>query len=503
MLCALLITVSTPCAFGQAPRTPIDGGAWATPAGELLVQGIASEASRVVLDDGRPVRLEPVRLVADPPPRAWLPMPRWRPAGEGERAHWEALTALLPIDGVGQSLWIDGRRVRVRWLPPLLDARNGPDWRERARASPTFAAAIAPLARSPLESWRVAISGRDAFDRRTEDPGMATIASVLTHAWQAALARLEASDARLAREVRDALLVPVDFGNGRVLPVWATTSDDERRLLNDLLDETLTPKRLVARVRLFFENAPATIAWIIDADAAPGGGGSVLVGIANLTSRELAARTTPTLDPVTIDARSARGLRVHIAPGSGSRTPSGTGVVVDGRTVLDQQALRGALGAWGMTPPGLRMIPAPELDLFRWRGTGAFAPGCLAMLDQGPGPEEALRLFVEIGPAFGRAGGACTLVSGEARRTVEILPGQDRLVIDVPRAWFASGSADVGLELTSGDGVRWTWPRAVMPGQGRLPRGRIVVSGWDGVRTIPLPERFLSGAPEPAEDLGP
>lgn len=413
------------------------------------------------LDDGR--KLTPTLVYINSSPVAtgevasWVPDPgKWtttpasagaRPAGAGT---W-AIVVDLPLDAIGQGLWVGGHRAALNWLPSpdMQRADTGPvDW------SPPFAAhaqvpSLLRLAEperiSPVRRWRYRLvtrglipsinpalnpgGGADAGPDSFSDPIIESFAMLMECRWQVALASLWIADKDLCNRIKRRLTAVVDFGDGSVAPVWPVHQPDLDVLLNDLLNLRLTPERQIERAEAWLANLPEAAAWVIDdagqRDAATGQPVSTC-GVCNLSERDslgwsVAGRAPGSPELAKIASYSAASVAATLTPVE-DETPAGLTL----RSSPKATTLEVHLGRWSATrpatldripahPPGIRIEPLRrEWTLEPWlEGTTgipadeAWSAAGLLYLDSSPAPDgspgDRWTLFIECrSPAIGR-----------------------------------------------------------------------------------------------------
>ena len=524
----------------------------------------------VVLDDGRKLetRLRWIGIGLDEGGGSWLPPSgRWSalapeqiakdPAVKPGVGTW-ALVLDPPIDAVGQGLWIAGRRVRVNWLPdPVVVARRVSPraWQSplppAMRESQRLRFIVETEQKSPMRRWRYRlmigelspravqrIVGLDGSVRRGSGSAVAwnsgvfaddvleTLAQQQEARWAIGLARLEQASDELAEQVRRRLCAVVDFGAGEVAPIWPIDQESLDRLLSDLLDQKLSPRERARRARVWLDDQPTSLAWVVsDAPRSSAVTGSPIttVAVANASFHSTLATVynqsnSEESDLSTLPPLTARAFEVPSrSVGDASRLPAVVVRLDDRETVLSAGA-----AALRASPPGLRTGPL----LADWSlsalldgrarpasGGDAWATGALLYRE----PAGRWMLYVECASAspstegeslrltLGAAGSSHDLVmsitpKGEA--SVELAPDSGPLAslepiepeFDVgvfPGGWFArvvlpeaALEADgkilrFGIEREDSLGRRSTWPRPMLPWQGSAPRAVVDLSGWD------------------------
>ncbi len=204
----------------------------------------------------------------------------------------------LPIDAVGQGLWIAGERYELNWLPDperaSLEANTQiPEhslasfWSMRlssqALADPAIQTVIDQYRHDPFKHWRARLltDGLDPHRPRQgaghsldalelelamDTPG-ADILRELAHQhearWQIILGRIWLIDPAIAHRLKTQLLRTAQFGD-RILPIWTNDTSDLSRLAHDLLSPFVDDQTRVLRAKAWLENQPRTLAWVTD-----------------------------------------------------------------------------------------------------------------------------------------------------------------------------------------------------------------------------------------------
>lgn len=534
------------CSSPQTFRIrPIDTTVRATPGTTLVmpveVNGPISPSTvpRVRLDDGRllPAELWWIGVGIDPGVRSsWLP-PRgdWTALPVSTRSLPDAIGAWslvfeVPIDAVGQGLWLEGQRTRPDWLP-RPDALSPADVPERwiAWASPLdaelrsdagFAAVLEPERASPVRQWRAAWAldtlapsgtvlpepGRRIV--RTADNVLDAVAEQRANAWRVAIASLWLADAQLARELAIDLVAVVRFDDGPTVPAWESSQPALDSLLGDMLAARNRPDALAAVARAWLRRSPDARAWVVDDQRAES---FATIGIATLTGTD---------DLVTL-AYDEAGLPddVRSLPAMSADTAAVPvrDAVARVRIGSTNATLPIASDAIPARPPALslgRLLP--DWTLAAWRAgdaalglpttaaqTGREATASLDRIDNADGTRAwrliircdttavgsaVTQLIVRIGPA----------ASPLAQLVIDPLGGvRDELAVrtiataDVARdgnAWTAviqlpiasdAETLQLGIERIDVDGSRRAWPRRMMPWQIEPGRLKIDLAAWD------------------------
>ncbi|MCC6677355.1 MAG: hypothetical protein IT436_09440 [Phycisphaerales bacterium] len=404
----------------------------------------------VKLDDGRspPALLRRIEITPEVDIGSWAPPAGvWRVLGpadvqrEGAAVVW-VLAVDLPPDGLGQGLWVNGKRWELNWAasPEMLAAQH-PELRwespvkPEARASPMLAKLVEPDRLSPARRWRYrlamdglrSLTGReasivDATSAGTafEDPLLESLAEETDARWAAALANLRLTNPDVARRLAARLALVVEFtgalgrrdGSAIHAPAWVADQDDLERLVSDLLDPNLPAKRRAARASAWLEAQAPGVGWVVDdarAGDAVSGASLSTVGIANLTE-------VSTLGWVALDrASQAPGMTPVGAAAARAFTLPGERAATAAAYAEAQHKLTFHAGSWksagtvmsgrlGVMPPGLTIGPLlPDWTMADWAGASKRPMvveaewATAAMLFKGPPP---------VGTAAGARGSA-------------------------------------------------------------------------------------------------
>lgn len=209
----------------------------------------------------------------------------------------------LPIDAVGQGLWIDGERYELNWLPDpervSLEAgkhTQGNDldsfWsfhlHSDALSDPAVQTAIDQYHRDPLQNWRARLlvdglhpdrarardtatsidQSLDALDLELsmDTPGadlLRELARLSEARWQIILGRIWLIDPDVAHRLKSQLMRTARFDD-RILPVWASDTTEVARLAHDLLSPYIDDRTRVLRANAWLDAQPRALAWITD-----------------------------------------------------------------------------------------------------------------------------------------------------------------------------------------------------------------------------------------------
>ncbi|MDF1810070.1 MAG: hypothetical protein P1U42_10280 [Phycisphaerales bacterium] len=209
----------------------------------------------------------------------------------------------LPIDAVGQGLWIQGERYELNWLPDpertMLEAHTQNTneslsvfWEHHldsnAASDPAIIEAISDYYQDPFQSWRARLitdglnpdrtkardiaSGHhqnlDALDLELsmETPGADLLRDLSRQneaRWQIILGRIWLIDPVVAHRLKNQLMQTAQFDN-RVLPLWPSDTTELARLAHDLLSPFVDDQTRVLRARAWLDVQPRALAWVTD-----------------------------------------------------------------------------------------------------------------------------------------------------------------------------------------------------------------------------------------------
>jgi len=263
---------------------------------------------RVRLDDGRELGSRLILLRPEPrgaddsgwtaAPIAWrvVDPSRWPSSGAGAQGSWLLLVE-LPVDAVGQGIWIAGSRTEPNWLPDpkrvILEARTRDDsgfWdpalSPEIRRAPMVDRAIERLRADPLRRWRAELMTLGLSPRRAdrsspseserdlgaiyaeleldEERGVLDrVAGVITARWRRLLGRVWLIDPRAAARLKAELTRTVRAGSDHI-PVWTDDRSRLEALAHDLLSPYVDDALRVERVQVWLDAQPRSLAWVID-----------------------------------------------------------------------------------------------------------------------------------------------------------------------------------------------------------------------------------------------
>lgn len=245
------------------------------------------------LDDGRPVRARLFRVRVEPSiAPTWLPgTGPWTISDESSRAtlppggaEFDALWISMPLDAVGQGIWIGQERLEVRWLPFPQRLGKGLKNRRldlgrravRLTSEPQTRALLAPESLNPLRRWRARLAsvgldipsepGADqpASGDLLADPLLEDWANLVQERWLIGLLRLRDVDPPLAEDVIEALTATATAPSVGRVPVWPCDPGDLDRLLGLLLAGDKPGSRELEQIRRWERERPGAAAWVSD-----------------------------------------------------------------------------------------------------------------------------------------------------------------------------------------------------------------------------------------------
>lgn len=436
-----------------------------------------------LLEDGRDpgATLLWISVTPDPlEPVRWLPPAgRWRVTLSPEPGATEGFWAILinmPLDAIGQGLWIGGGRIDINWLPPALT-----DDADVARAAlvpvapeigfaPGFAALVEPEFRSPIRRWRIKLlsegltppsssqtlslipGDETPIHANPADIALESLAIQYEARWSVALARLWRDNPDVCEQLRQILCAVVRLEGTVVVPAWPYRTNELDELLLSLLDPTGTPAARSRAVRLFIERQPVGIAWVIDdAGLIEGSSGRSLatLGLVNLSDRATLAwaaalrnENAPSLEPI----EPRRGILLNSLASPTRRTPSGVGPGSAYGEIIAH------IGRWNATwlvlsepiaalPPGVRAGPfVPGWTLPNWLASTEPRAGpddipwtTAALVEKLPGPRAPWTLYFEClrpASAGNDADSVRVWLGPSARPTLRLRVSREGTIID-------------------------------------------------------------------------
>ncbi len=467
----------------------------------------------VLVDLPEDVIGQEIWLAGRPVSLRWLPRPRLMASRLG-----------FDADRPGDSPLTDP------WLSPVPES-----WRDR----PDLTEAFGPALRDPLRRWRAVLAMHGLHPRRNRGVGPITpelLGSGLVEAsarvapladrllgaisaqnearWRIALARLWAADPGLSLRVRQALAgagwfpIGVHPGEAAVVPMW--TADDRMAsgLLSSLLEGDAASR--AAEAQRWLNSTPSLALRVIDDGVAGGSAtiGAVYFGAGDTTAIPLAGpgetprpvllatRKESVLRPAVrpadragvsvFEARIAGRIeRVLYRPGPVPLEPPGetigpvwadhsmaTLLLADPKTRAARLARSGLAGRITKTATGGRWAVFLRVEspgtIRVWIGPAGHAAGVISVEVEG-GLD--LQRFERTGD---RLGDPAVVRETDAR-------GITRLEITLPDGSVEpDGTLHIGLEFERGSGVRWAWPRPMLPWQIEPGRRVLDTKAWMG-----------------------
>lgn len=498
------------------------------------------------LEDGRPVPATLLWLSIESPPEGrWLPTPNWQtlPATSTSvpdtPGRWIVLLD-LPIDAVGQAVWLDGRRRSVQWLasPETLrgsetqgDPQRWEPWAsplsEDALRSASLREQLEQMRSDPFSAWRVELATGEVWDQHSQPrPATGTQARAPSRAlevlsahqrarWLSVLAALWQLDAALATRFRDSLVPVVRTGQATWLPAWGLPgeADELDRLADAMLDASRTDEDRLARIQRWLDDRPAAIAWVID-DA----GGKLLaleskpagptVGVANLSSAASLAWVESVAGPSVSESPGLAISRVEV-PASLDQPP-----MLEVHCGSWSARVPAANAASRVRPPGLAIAPfASPWNAPAWLSSdasiGATEPagtrtrGQLFLKPGAGGGSDAWTLLVECDAEARTPGDELRVWLGPMGASTAVLSaspdwGVRTIMGDAP----LSGSVAVNAADGSQPGawrVEIELPASAIESNGALRIG--LARRRDGVVVSSWPRRMMPAQPEPGRVL--
>lgn len=540
-LLTVVATVHVGCAhratrpvFVESPLPLIAGGALVTP---IQMGGAAWDRPQddapgpILLGDGQRIETSVRRYgyqQGGAGEHGWLgPSGQWRAMVRPSEDSTTLLFARVPESGLGQSAWMDGRRIPAFWLLPDMQGDNG---RQPKPTGPVISRdqAIDLLEgelTDPTIRWRAEL----ALDRLGYEPPPSDWQDDVLHGWaeqsadrwRAGIQRLHEIEPLVASRLTDALtrwLVAGDIA----LPVWPTDVQGINDLVLTILRPGASDESVIRAVQAFLDRQPQWLAWVAnDAGGVVGGA----IAVVNLSWAPALLSTRPPMGRWEAYGMLEPGEMALVPapprPGVGSE-PSVWEVRLGGRT----RSIELTTNALDLTPPGLPIGPFWRdwtLDGLVSQTAQATSPGqngwiggllqrdtrfnapassengwvlymeirrppCELPAPGAPAPQlDAVRLA--FGPSdrpraevIVRCSGLTTFERGAPANGAILSTDGDRWAFTLPidRAWLEpDGTILFGAQFLPHDGPRATWPRPVLPGQETIGRVRLDPSAWD------------------------
>ena len=425
---ALSCVLASPGRSAQPlPVEPVASRIDAVVGRELLVPVRVADERRLArlpsirLDDGRSIDAQVWWIGVDPPGAdaagpSWLPTPgRWRAIrADAARAadarppgRWY-LRLPLPLDAVGQGVWMGNTRLELNWLPdpiaigadrwsgdrpppglwdaPLPERARGdaqlvemleidasvPDRRWRARLALDGLRPAGPLGapryEGPIRSFEAIRAELGAELGADPESGrvLEHLARQTEARWQVALGLLWDADPEIARQVIDRLAGVAEVRRDVFAPMWNVDARANAELRRDLLSPFANAPARATRARAWIEGFPRAIAWVVDDGGRQDAGDGVLLptlGVISLPRDRVAVALEvegtsrrPGLSP--LPPRVLRYVQAGVMPLES----------VIGGPVLRVSSISVRIGRWTSTieavatlaaarPPGLRIGP--------------------------------------------------------------------------------------------------------------------------------------------------
>lgn len=263
---------------------------------------------KVRLDDGRtiPARAYFVWSRGTRASLGWTrSTPNWNSIGADrygrstpkEDGTWIAIID-LPIDAVGQGIWIEEVRYEPNWLPDpmrvILETSSRDDdgfWdpalSEYQTESPLVQTATANLRADPFNRWRAQLltdgfnpsNSNNASSAHTDreltaihtdllqSKSSAVLNQIADHfasRWQIILGRIWLIDPAVARRLKARLAQTATTLDGTVVPLWIDDTAQLSALAHDLLSPFVNDELRVERITAWLDAQPQSMSWVVD-----------------------------------------------------------------------------------------------------------------------------------------------------------------------------------------------------------------------------------------------
>ncbi|MEM1329040.1 MAG: hypothetical protein AAGG07_00620 [Planctomycetota bacterium] len=530
-LIALAATLLFGCASTQpAARVTVAGTSHEAWPGRVLVLPITLDGplptgGRLTarLEDGRSLdaRLHWIGVTPSLPEDAGPARPGWIPSAGSWHATSAAdpvrppgaggyfVTLSLPIDAIGQSVWIGRTRTPLSWRPdPRAVAR---DYEEREQTLPWVgdppsdeldSGSLAALNADPLRRWRAKLllneldppsepffpgldglspRGARESDRSGEpfpDPALEALARQVENQWRSALTTLDRADPALAARVRTRLARTITVG-GRAYPAWPD-DQEARELLSQLRpDGRASLARIAQRAAAWLEAQPPAASWVIDDQGLrpgrPDAGPTdplVSIGLAGLSDRPTLGWASgdplmPTPEPVPLLPGGVLPLSAEPdRSGPEARAVAHAGIWVEPHAVI--------AAPQRVSPPGATCGPA----LLAWSRADWLDAAQAGGL---PTPEWASSLLLYREPD-----GDAWRVYAELARPEP--PGDGSAMPETLRVWFGPRGAPVAELIARDSGVTMS---STIEGRAAAEATRIATEPGRWLVSMPVPTEAI------------
>lgn len=516
--------------FVESPVPLIAGGPLVTPVAVGTTDWVdgRAEPPPLRLGDGQQISIRAhafARQQSDEP--GWLgAASAWRRTSSGIEDAQVLVQAPIPADGLGQSVWMEGRRVPAFWLVPDVAGQStvSPSPIDVDLTLEQATVLVANELSDPRIRWRAELAlqriGHEAPPARWDDPVLESWAEQSAERWATAMRRLGDIDESLAQRLADALTRWLAAPE-TVVPVWPIDAEAIQSLILAILRPGASDESIKRTVAAFLERQPQWLAWVANDAGGVVGGAIAVVNLmpsaALLSTRAPGGRWEAygLLEPDSIALVPAPPRR------DAPTVASAWQVRLGGRT----KTLQVSADAVPLEPPGLAIGPfwndwtleglltgtatSSSPGQPGWvgglvqRDTRLDAPGSsdsgwvlyvevrsppCELPTSGGGSREVDAMRIAFGPSnrpraevVVRCSGLTTFEKG-AGQLAMLTTDTDRWAFTLPidRSWLESdGTILLGAQYVPHDGPRGTWPRPLLPGQESIGRVRVDPSAWD------------------------
>jgi len=208
----------------------------------------------------------------------------------------------LPIDAVGQGIWIDETRYAPNWLPSPMrviletssrahDGFWSPALSDAHQDSPYIRDALSNLSADPFNRWRAQLLSKGFSPDLSTDTNPVTtdrdltaihtellqsdtshvlddIAEHFAARWQIILGRIWLIDPAVAHRLKHQLTRTAS-ADGHLIPLWTDDTAQLSALAHDLLSPFVNDELRVERVVAWLDSQPSSMSWIIDDSGHP------------------------------------------------------------------------------------------------------------------------------------------------------------------------------------------------------------------------------------------